>query len=282
MTLKVNREAPDSGAKDASGLVDAEAREALTEEEGIPEAYRTENHREEGILFDEIYHSVWRFSLPYREFFYNFNSDCRFTPDVGPTRLLAMLIGGAIGFAVGFGILYAAQLGTIMAAIFAVIGFVIPGVFLGWWKGYIYLMSPPLWMIRRVAEFDSEGMPVMEEDGIDQKSVLIPLFHTNLKGVPKAQVDMMAAQQLERMFGAQMAALNKGVNGNKDVTPPEPPEYAPEIDRATTLYEQVQSRDIIEELKSAPSTQSKIQAISTLGIAATGLGILVFLMLITS
>ncbi len=246
--------------------------------EGIPAAYQTTNQREDGFLFDETYHAVWRFSLPYREFYYNFNTDCRFTPDVGPTRLLAMLIGGAIGFAVGFGVLYL-FVGTIMAAVFAVIGFVTPGIVLGWWKGYLYLIPPPLWLIRRVLEYDENGNPVLDADTGDHVSILLPLVHSNLKGVPKAQSDMMMAGQLQRMFGAQMAALT---NGNKDATPSEPPEYAPEVDRATTLFEQVHSRDIIEELKSAPSTASKIQAISTIGMAVTGLGLLIFLMLITS
>lgn len=58
--------------------------------------------------------------------------------------------------------------------------------------------------------------------------------------------------------------------------------YKPVLDRATTLYEQLHSRDARDEFRSELSTAQKIQALSMAGIALGAVGLLVFLFLITA
>ena len=58
--------------------------------------------------------------------------------------------------------------------------------------------------------------------------------------------------------------------------------HAPHIFRATTTYEMIMARDLKDDLKGPKTTSDRIKEISMAGMALGSVGLLVFVILISS
>jgi len=216
---------------------------------------------------------------------------CRYTFEPGITKWLAAGVGAAIGVAALFGGLVFAY-GQIMGIIFGLLIGAPFGAIFGYFGLTPFILESPFWVVRRMRLRDESGEVLYELIDGDTGEVqnnpcdIFPEDHTHLMGLPvplARELRLALAHQ-----GAAGRAPTSNANGAAVRERPSNPQitaamaYNPTVHRATTLYEEIEQRDFKEEFKGGMSGMQKIQIYSLMLMAICSVGLLVFLIMITS
>ena len=265
-----------------ANAVDRLFKEASRSRDKEEQAASIEGVRETVIVYDYDpgvkSGTIWQATLPLSELFQHVGSNCRYTYDSEKVRPIGAALGGIAVMLAGGGLLLA----LVPLAMAAVLGLMF-GAPLGAMAGWIIApryAPKPIWLVRRVwtqiPPDDAPAVPTIGYDGQNTyldgewERTVVPLPHTYLQG-PDVWPHLMGRPE-------EPSAQSNELIGIED----EGEAYKPIVHRATTLYRMLQQQVTKRRLsRKNLSGWQKVQIGSTLVLALSVLGILVFVLLIT-